>query len=78
MPCLEVEDQDVLRAETRAVLALGFTCKTAIHPRQVGVIHEVFAPDPEEVRWAQELLAVEPGARRSVDLSGGGWSTRRC
>lgn len=69
VPCLEIEDQDVLRAETRAVLALGFTCKTAIHPRQVGVIHEVFTPDPDEVRWARELLAVEPGA-------GGAWIFR--
>ena len=69
VPCLAIDDPDVLRAETRAVMALGFTCKTAIHPRQVSVIHEVFAPDPDELRWAQELLAVEPGA-------GGAWIFR--
>jgi citrate lyase beta subunit len=69
VPCLEIDDPEVLRTETRAVMALGFTCKTAIHPRQVGVIHDVFKPDPDEVQWAQEILAVGPGA-------GGAWIFR--
>jgi citrate lyase beta subunit len=69
VPCLDVDDAAALRAETQSVMALGFTCKTAIHPRQIGVIHEAFAPDLEEVRWAHELLAAAPGA-------GGAWIFR--
>jgi len=69
VPCLAVDDADALRAETRAVQAIGFTCKTAIHPRQVDVIHEAFTPDAEEARWARELLAVGPEA-------GGAWIFR--
>ena len=69
VPCLEIEDAAVLREETRAVVALGFTCKTAIHPKQVPVIHETFTPDREETSWARELLEVEPSA-------GGAWIFR--
>jgi citrate lyase beta subunit len=69
VPCLDVDDAQALRAETQSVMTLGFTCKTAIHPRQIGVIHEAFAPDPEEVRWAQEALAAASGA-------GGAWIFR--
>jgi citrate lyase subunit beta/citryl-CoA lyase len=31
--------------------------KSAIHPRQVPVLHEVFTPNEREVEWAREVLA---------------------
>ena len=57
VPCIDVNDDEGLRQETRRVIALGFTCKTAIHPRQIESIHEVFRPDPAQVKWANDLLA---------------------
>jgi len=56
VPYIDVLDDEGLREETRRVISLGFTCKTAIHPRQVEPIHEVFMPDASQVRWAKNLL----------------------
>ncbi len=57
MPFLDLQDPAGLLEETRHALALGFSCKTAIHPSQVAGIHEAFQPSGAEQEWAQTLLA---------------------
>jgi citrate lyase beta subunit len=57
VPHLDLDRLDALEDETRRVLRLGFTCKTAIHPSQIPSIHRAFAPAEDDVRWAQALLA---------------------
>ena len=56
--------------ETRRVLALGFSCKTAIHPQQIPIIHAAFAPSPDELAWAKALLQAIPDGpmRRRIHL----------
>ena len=49
-------DDDGLRSEAEAAKRLGFFGKSAIHPRQVPIIHQVFAPTPEELEWAKQVL----------------------
>lgn len=44
-PLLHVDTPDVLRAAAERARALGFAAKFAIHPSQVSVIHEAFAPN---------------------------------
>jgi citrate lyase beta subunit len=61
VPHLDLADVDGLREETRRAVALGFDCKTAIHPRQIPTIHEAFVPAAAELAWARDLLA-SPGA----------------
>jgi citrate lyase subunit beta/citryl-CoA lyase len=51
-----LDDDDGLRKEAEAARRMGFYGKSAIHPRQVPIIHEVFAPTPEELAWAQQVL----------------------
>ena len=36
--------------------SLGFAGKMAIHPSQVEVANEVFAPSPQQLAWAREVL----------------------
>jgi len=60
VPHINLVDDAGLTAETRAVLALGFDCKTAIHPQQVATIHAAFRPTPAELDWARTLLAAVP------------------
>ena len=48
-------------ADARRVLALGFSCKGAIHPSQVAPIHDAFVPAAAELQWARDLLD-SPGA----------------
>lgn len=57
VPHVDLQDLDGLREETTRVRALGFDCKTAIHPAQIAVIHAALADDPAEVQQALALLA---------------------
>jgi citrate lyase beta subunit len=60
VPYLDLNRPDDLSDETRKVLALGFGCKTAIHPRQISIIHAAFTPSPAELAWAKALLQAMP------------------
>lgn len=57
VPWVHLDDHDGLRVECDQARALGFACKAAIHPRQVPVIEEAFAPTAEAVAEAEEALA---------------------
>ncbi len=50
-------DEDGLRASCEQGLAMGFDGKTLIHPLQLAVTNEVFAPAPEEVELASRQVA---------------------
>lgn len=60
VPHIDLKQPDALSEETRKVLALGFGCKTAIHPQQISVIHAAFAPSSGELAWAKALLQAMP------------------
>lgn len=51
-----LDDDEGLRREAEAAKRLGFFGKSAIHPRQVPIIHGVFTTTPEELDWAQQVL----------------------
>jgi citrate lyase beta subunit len=60
VPHIDLSDAAGLSAETRAVVAQGFDCKTAIHPKQIATIHAAIEPTPTELDWARTLLAAVP------------------
>ena len=45
-----------LKAEAAEAVRDGFTGKVAIHPDQIGPIHEVFTPSDAEVAWARRVI----------------------
>lgn len=45
-----------LKAECLEAVDLGFRAKACIHPSHVETIRQAFAPNPEEVAWAEGLL----------------------
>ena len=51
------KDADGFRKECVHGRALGFDGKTLIHPDQVTVANEVFAPPETEVDWARKIIA---------------------
>ena len=59
----DVNDMDALRAETELIKKLGFTGKCMVNPRQIEIIHEVFAPKQEEVDYALEVMEAIKRAR---------------
>ncbi len=54
----DVADTEGLRAAVLEAKGLGFDGKGCIHPRQIAVIHEAFAPTPDELAKAQRIVAV--------------------
>lgn len=44
-----------LRREASDAAQLGFTGKMAIHPAQIAIINDVFAPSPEKLAWARAV-----------------------
>jgi citrate lyase subunit beta/citryl-CoA lyase len=59
----DVKDADGLRRETELVKALGYTGKSLVNPRQIEIVHEVFAPRPEEIAHALQVIEVIQRAR---------------
>ena len=59
----DVNDMDALRKETELIKRLGFTGKCMVNPRQIDVIHDVFAPKQEEVDYALEVMDAIKRAR---------------
>ena len=51
------EDEPGLRRHAAVARGIGFDGKSCIHPRQVPIVHEVFAPTAEEIRWAEQVRA---------------------
>ncbi len=73
-PFAGLQDAAELERASRAARALGFDGKQAIHPGQLAVINQVFAPSPAEVARAEAMLrayaqAVAQG-RGAVSLDG--------
>jgi citrate lyase subunit beta/citryl-CoA lyase len=59
----DVSDEEGLVASTREAMAMGFEGKGVIHPRQIGPIHRVFAPTPERIAYARQVVAAIEEAR---------------
>jgi citrate lyase subunit beta/citryl-CoA lyase len=50
-------DLETFRETTTQMLDLGFRSRTAIHPGQIQVIHDVFTPGPDQVAAAEDVMA---------------------
>jgi len=50
-------NDDGLVAEARQARDLGFDGKTLIHPRQIDPCNAAFAPEPQEIAWAQMVVS---------------------
>ena len=71
VPSRDYRELTVLREETKRVRALGFAGKTAIHPAQIPVIHEVYAPSRGEVERARAVVEADRGAEGGAVGMGG-------
>lgn len=65
----DVSDMEGLRAACLEAKGLGFEGKGCIHPRQVPVVHEAFAPAAEEIDKARRIvLAFEKADRENLGV----------
>ncbi len=66
------DDLDGLRREAERARRVGLFGKSAIHPRQVPVINEVFSPTADELAWARRVLGAFDAAGGAATTIDGG------
>lgn len=65
----DVRDMEGLRQSVLEAKSLGFEGKGCIHPRQIAVIHEAFAPGDDEIEKAKRIvLAFEDAERKGLGV----------
>lgn len=65
----DVADMEALRQSVLEAKALGFEGKGCIHPRQVKVVHNAFAPSLDEIEKAKNIvLAFEEAERKGLGV----------
>ncbi|MFK0009078.1 HpcH/HpaI aldolase/citrate lyase family protein [Paenarthrobacter sp. NPDC090520] len=53
----EINNQETFRNSTEHLKRMGYIGRDCIHPAQVTITAEVFAPTPDEINWAADILA---------------------
>jgi citrate lyase subunit beta/citryl-CoA lyase len=67
-----LDDEAGLREQATFARSLGFFGKSAIHPRQLPILHQVFTPSEQELGWAREVVAAfEAAGGAALQLPGG-------
>lgn len=59
----DLNSPERVRADTLRARRLGFGGKMCIHPKQVPVVNECFAPTAEEESWAKRVVEASTAAR---------------
>ena len=59
---LDLDDDAGFAAACRQAADLGFDGKTLIHPKQIAIANEVFAPSDADVTWARRVIAAHADA----------------
>ncbi|RFU18998.1 HpcH/HpaI aldolase/citrate lyase family protein [Geodermatophilus marinus] len=68
----QLDDERGLREQAEFARSLGFFGKSAIHPRQLPVLHAVFTPTAEQITRAREVVAAfEAAGGAALRLPGG-------
>lgn len=52
----ETNNMKQFQSECLKSKSMGFTSKFSIHPNQVGIINDIFSPNKEELKWANNIL----------------------
>ncbi|MGE0217537.1 HpcH/HpaI aldolase/citrate lyase family protein [Mycolicibacterium sp.] len=55
--CVDLDRDQQLRHECAAARSAGYSGKSAIHPRQLAVIHLTFGPTESELAWARIVVS---------------------
>jgi citrate lyase subunit beta/citryl-CoA lyase len=52
----DISDPEALKTETQRIKDLGFTGKSVIHPSQISIVNDVFAPSQKEIDQALRII----------------------
>lgn len=59
---MKVHDLDDLEQEMVVARDLGYEGKMLVHPKEIPVCHKCFSPSEEQVKWAEEVVALSEEA----------------
>lgn len=69
--CTALDDADAVRTQAQRARRLGFGAKLCVHPRQVAIVEETFAPTGAQLAWARRVLAAtQAGEGGAVRVDG--------
>jgi len=72
--CNDFKDFELLRAECEQGVAFGMDGKTLIHPGQIALCNEIFSPSPQDLEWADDIIAAfaleENAGKGAISLKG--------
>lgn len=52
----DLEDMEGFEKEVQMVKMMGFDGKSLVHPRQIGIVHEIFTPSRKELIFAEKVV----------------------
>jgi citrate lyase subunit beta/citryl-CoA lyase len=61
-----IDDAEALRADALRARRLGFGAKLCIHPKQVAIVEQAFAPTEDERAWARRVMDAAERAKGGV------------
>lgn len=65
----DLDDMEGFARETTLIKEMGFDGKSVVNPRQIKVVHDIFAPGEREIREAERIvLAIRENADRGVGV----------
>lgn len=53
----DINDEETFIAETTMIKEMGFDGKSVINPRQIRLVHQIFAPSDQEIEYAKRVIA---------------------
>ncbi|WP_292593255.1 hypothetical protein [Mesorhizobium sp.] len=74
----ELSDNQKFRETVAHAQRLGFAGALAIHPTQVAISNEAFAPSAQELEWVRRVVAAENDARCRAEVLRPGRKDGRC
>ncbi|ONI40867.1 hypothetical protein AN639_03620 [Candidatus Epulonipiscium fishelsonii] len=70
-PCLDLENEEVLRTEAENSRNLGFSGKIVINPRQIEIVNKVFTPSEKEIEFAKKIIkALDEASSGVISVDG--------
>lgn len=65
----DLDDMEGFKAEVTLIKEMGFDGKSIVNPRQIQIVHDLFAPSGQEVREAERIVrAVRANAEKGVGV----------
>lgn len=65
----DINDEAVFLREVELIRKMGFNGKSLINPRQIELLHNAYAPTPEDVDYAKRVIAAaEEGERKGLGV----------